>query len=891
MDNTRRAKRKRRCKKETSNKTTYRKKKAKVSIDTEFNENNQNESFIDTPVDNIPQNEENLDIYFDYYGYCEETYNYGDGVEPETLQFLKHKIFDLIKATQKSDIICYDAEKYLAAILGVCSIEQRKEVMQVKKNVYEPLTLACKMTNLNMVKFFVEHCQAEVNGENHNGRPLLCAVANGDEDIVHYLLECNADFNISFAENYNMLMLSLQLFPQEIFKSFGYKSNENFENQDEIDHLKETLALKMPHKFEIVKLLIDKGAIEKCTKEQIFYILTSVFNRSLGVSKESLQILVDKIPNFYNVRNADGMSVLGYEILHRSFHMSEFFDPYFENAKDINEANFLKFHVVPFWEKSNSIENNVDFVLESFTISKESNNICLSDMSDNTCTRYVHPLVYLACTGNITYYMKCLQMPGVPFDAKVNGLEMIGTYCLTHRYYLHAVLCWNAANKLRQHRCLRKTRNKTYFSSNNILKWEEDISLEEVARTVPLQAYVVDMTHVISKIFTDTSQKTIEEVTQSYITHVRTGVMPDLTINTEVCSFMSHVEKYIKDNTTPIEAYTLILIKNALVHERMIGYGDFNTLGAFESLANEFYAKGKILECAALVTYSYPYFVKHLPNEVNLSVIASWDKKNALKNFISPLIDTVLIESLHSKLSFDLSMAIWKCFFLECCVTPRCQRKFLEFASLLVMMKRMARREKTAEEYQRFSEFMKKVIKTDLRNLYGQSLLHYTVPSLSNNKIDMLMSPNNKSPMIYEFSGSVEMIKLLLTYGADPNALDDVGMTPLHFCYFLMLDNNEESGIGKPVEIVQTLLEGGAHPDCADFSKCSAIESSQQSLVPLCPVSHQTLQCLASNAILNNGLSFHPDLPPHLVKFVELHKKHGRPTTCCSQNFPEQVFG
>lgn len=202
----------------------------------------------------------------------------------------------------------------------------------------------------------------------------------------------------------------------------------------------------------------------------------------------------------------------------------------------------------------------------------------------------------------------------------------------------------------------------------------------------------------------------------------------------------------------------------------------------------------------------------------------------------------------------------------------------------------MNRQKKTFEETKRFSKFMRQVIQADLRNLYGQTMLHYAVPTLSDDTIDSWMPylEYKKSSLTDEFSGSLEMIELLLTFGADPNASDDEGMTPLHFCYFLMLKVSEEQGTSNPQDIVKALLEGGAHPDCVDQTNQSAIDNSQDSVVPLCPVANRTLQCLASVSILDNNIEYHEHLPQHLIQFVKFHQRNGEPTY---QNFPDHLFG
>lgn len=835
----------------------------------------------------VSENAENSNYHYGYYEDYEDTFNYGDGFEPETVEVLKDKIFGLILAISKAGEFSHDAQHYLVTILSVCSIDQRRELMKVKESIYNPLTLACKLRNLDLVKFFVEHCQADVNGEGCRGRPLLCAVTNGDEDIVHYLLECNANINIHYAPNYNLLMLALKLFPEEKFGTFGFEAIRDFKQHEEDKKDKQKLFNQMIHKTEIVKMLVDKGAIEKCTKAQIFYILISMFEEELFIPNSSQKILIDKIPDFGNIRNADGMTILGYEMIHKSFTMvTEFLKPYLENVNNINTANVLRFYFVS--ENSDNIENNVDAVLKSFVIDKETNEACPCQIKNSRKEKpiYVHILVYLASDGSFSCYLKLLEMPEIPFEAKLNSLEMLGTYCHDHMQSLYAIRCWNSAKKIRQLRCLRMTRNRMYHT--RIHTYQKNTSIFEIGDTDEDAVPVAPNGNPLSKYFRDTVDKAIHIVNHCYDNLVRQDKVPDFTVNSPKITFISLLENHMKEAEEDfmVDTDMLLMLRNASFFQCLMGFGNFGTFKAFKCLADELYKRERTQAYVAMVTYSFPYFVKHLPNEDSLSI---FDKKLYLSKIIARLIKVVVNKS--SQLTFDLLMAIWKCCFLECCVTPRNQRKFLEFASLLVMMKIMSRRNKTALESGRFSEFMRIVLKADLRNLYGQTLLHYTVPTLSKDTVDTWMS-YERSPLICHFSGSVEMIKLLLAFGADPNAYDDMGTTPLHYCFMLMYDdieNEDESiGVNSPEDVVKTLLHGGAHPDSVDYSDSTPIKKSEISEYPLCKVSNRTLQCLASNVIVNNKIVIRDHLPQHLIHFVEMHKKKGKAT---AMRFPEHFFG
>lgn len=1131
--------------------------------------------------------------YYDNYDY-EKEYEYGDGVDDATLDSLKCMIFDLIYNTKKGNGLgSQDAEQYLVALLGLCTIDQRREVMQVTNNTHTPLSLACRFKNLPLVKFLVEHCDANVNGGDDvfGGRPLLCAIINGAEDIVHYLLECNADIGLSIGhgDHLNFLMVSLRVFPDEEFQYVGYKhTRENnvsdwYINESEND-IESLVTGRIQIRPELVKLLIDNGALEKCSEEQVFHILTHAFKEDSDIDKKSLQHILDNISmDIPNVRNSEGMSVLGYEMIHRSHKMSGYLKPYLENVCNIEDANVHIFQRVPFYDNQyfaqtfDKVETNVDEILDSFTIDEETNEFVLEEIDEEDLLdyEYVHPALYFASAGLATLYHKCLMSPDIPLKVKVESLDVLGSFCYTCKFPVTAGKCWSASLEIRQaaksgddkkqktetkdkidksvskeekrnnscesngentgnddrkdNTCVKTedemdytkngdktditskkdmientstssgenkicknkaemesttkhettneedkrrmdfttkakvsgdktndtTTNETSFkgktadegtdlnndtkemstkiskdeTDSNAMNGLADIGIsndtkgtstseerigvvndeslnaqtpeikEEVGekvndagetdpetQTLKISASVKfrndtneDMTEStknedektgaedlrkksneenktesrykiinipmnipeddskwdipsrveeraneesaanlsfvvdavlpqygqlsgferFSKYYEIIAKRAIQLVVRSYNEHVRENKVPDLSCTPFYPSFT--IPQFVimdqlpipmttclplNPTKNPIEGEVAIALKCAQIREQYIGYGDFRTLYAFKNYGKELEKVGRHLELATFIVYCYPYFIQDIPN-------SKWsnEKKNSFQWFILKLIELVTKENLRSKLNFDLLMAIWKCFYLECCVTPMNQRKFLEFAPLLVMIKILHTREKSVNECKRFSQFLLQVVKSDIRNLYGQSLLHHVVTTYSSEgMVEYLSFGTELRELTNYFCGSVEMIKLLIAHGANVNAFDMEGMTPLGFSYFVMLIDNDDPDEDRdsPQDIVETLLAGGAHPDCADHVCITPIESSQYSMVPLCPVANRTLQCLSAIVIVDAQIDYQEHLPQHLVEFVQLHGPHGEST---NQNFPEQLFG
>ncbi|XP_064549946.1 protein fem-1 homolog CG6966 [Drosophila montana] len=111
---------------------------------------------------------------------------------------------------------------------------------------------------------------------------------------------------------------------------------------------------------------------------------------------------------------------------------------------------------------------------------------------------------------------------------------------------------------------------------------------------------------------------------------------------------------------------------------------------------------------------------------------------------------------------------------------------------------------------------------------------------------------------------SASLAKALLEVGADPNAVDDAGNTPLHLAATLQ----------PYVEpLARTLLEGGAHLD----TKNDAGETFESLLAPtplhkiIDTMKYTTLACLAARTIKQHGIKYQKTVPPALYQFIELH--------------------
>ncbi|XP_041652615.1 protein fem-1 homolog B [Cheilinus undulatus] len=166
------------------------------------------------------------------------------------------------------------------------------------------------------------------------------------------------------------------------------------------------------------------------------------------------------------------------------------------------------------------------------------------------------------------------------------------------------------------------------------------------------------------------------------------------------------------------------------------------------------------------------------------------------------------------------------------------------------------------EERARINKHIYDLIQLDPRSREGSSLLHLAISSST--PVDDFHTND-----VCSFP-SAQVTKLLLDCGAQVNAVDHEGNTPLHV---IVQYNRPISDFLTLHAIIINLVEAGAHTDMTNKQKKTPLDKSTTGVseILLKTQMKMSLKCLAARAVRQHQITYRNQIPKTLEEFVEFH--------------------
>ncbi|XP_047740597.1 protein fem-1 homolog B isoform X2 [Hyalella azteca] len=171
-------------------------------------------------------------------------------------------------------------------------------------------------------------------------------------------------------------------------------------------------------------------------------------------------------------------------------------------------------------------------------------------------------------------------------------------------------------------------------------------------------------------------------------------------------------------------------------------------------------------------------------------------------------------------------------------------------------------RASVSEKEMRLYTAIYRLLRTNSLTCRGQTLLHLAV-SPETHVDDFYTNLVCKFPC-------ASTARLLISCGANVNALDNARNSPLHL---IVPYQKPISDFLTIYNIIQGLVEAGAHMDIVNSAGLTPMDCASTAVAEMILRLQQrlSLQCLAARALVNAGVPFKGRVPRALEAFVELH--------------------
>uniref|UniRef100_A0A8D9EJB8 Protein fem-1 homolog B n=3 Tax=Cacopsylla melanoneura TaxID=428564 RepID=A0A8D9EJB8_9HEMI len=189
---------------------------------------------------------------------------------------------------------------------------------------------------------------------------------------------------------------------------------------------------------------------------------------------------------------------------------------------------------------------------------------------------------------------------------------------------------------------------------------------------------------------------------------------------------------------------------------------------------------------------------------------------------------------------------------------------------LLVILTKVLKEDVTGEEKYRIYKLVFSLNKLSIASRQQQSLLHlcvnYETPVDTFHTNDVCKFP------------CAATTKLLIRCGADVNAKDHQGNTPLHI---IATYERAISDFQTLHSVIMDLTENGAHMDTVNNKGLTPIQATTTGVADLIlrTLTKINLKCLAAKVITQNNITYKGMVPHDLESFIELHGTVGATRT------------
>ncbi|XP_055642760.1 protein fem-1 homolog C-like isoform X2 [Toxorhynchites rutilus septentrionalis] len=176
---------------------------------------------------------------------------------------------------------------------------------------------------------------------------------------------------------------------------------------------------------------------------------------------------------------------------------------------------------------------------------------------------------------------------------------------------------------------------------------------------------------------------------------------------------------------------------------------------------------------------------------------------------------------------------------------------------LMHLMYILLAKSSSVDEKELIEKKVRELVQQDLRTTEDrETLLHLSV-SASNllERVDW-GEVDNREPVF----PNITVMNLLLKCGADVNARDKARSTPLHV-----------SASNYQTEIVEMLLEHGAHIDARNVYGSRPTQYIAELKDDILLSNHMSLKCLCANAIVENSIPYENKFPAAMERFIKAH--------------------